>query len=106
MLAAVGLFGSATAFGASRKFEQPASDTARPSPAAATIRIMRIVCSLWLAVEAHGDHERAGERQVEVIRRANLLVRAGDVGLRIESRVLGPRVQVAPRDAHVDARHA
>src|SRR5919205_306717 len=98
MLAAVGLFGSATAFGESRKFEQAVRLTASPS-AAATIRILRIVCSLWLAVEADGDDERSSQRQVEVVRGTDLFIGSGDVRFRIETRVLRPGVQVPTGEA-------
>src|SRR5512146_1080094 len=100
VVACVGLLGSAIAFSESRKLLQPLGTASATIPANAAYFEIRIREFSRLAVEAHRDDERPGEREVEVIGRADLFERAGDVGLRIETLVLGPRLQVATGDTH------
>src|SRR6476660_130934 len=69
---------------------------------------MRLICvficdMLGLAVETDGDDERAGLRHVEEIVPLQQCGGAGEVRLRIESAVAGPRVQVASSKPEVDA---
>src|SRR5690348_10075999 len=95
VVACVGLFGSATAFSESRKLLQPVGTASPTIPANAAYFMIRIREFSRLAVEAHRDDERPGEREVEVIGGADLLERTGDVGFRIETLVLRPRFQVS-----------
>src|SRR5258705_7243892 len=103
--ALVGAFGSFTAFDASRKLLHPAAPARRDSPS--NNALCRITSRLPLsAVEAHGEHEGARLRQVEVVRAAAPADRAAEVRLGIEARVLRPRLQVASGDADIQRRQA
>src|SRR4051812_35367584 len=101
------LFGSVDTPFPERKSLQPAAPSARAMTATVVhVCLMASSCSCSRpasAVEGEGEDERPGLRVVEVVDAPDRRRRSEERRLRIDPAVVGPGLQVPPRDAEIHA---
>src|SRR6476646_7625392 len=106
-VAVVGAFGSFCVSPLVRKLLQPAAQTTGSAATAAIFRYRFIIAvPLRLAVQADREHDRARLRLTEVVDPLGEHFRAAQVGFGIDTRVVGPRVEVPARKTQIDARES